>query len=66
MKDGGSLSSGTGSPARSAEMTSLAVPKGIEEITPLWLTEALHSKGASSSASVIRRSAEAIAGGRGL
>ena len=25
-------------------MTSLTVPKGLQEITPFWFTEALHSK----------------------
>ena len=60
------MSPGIGGFAHSAEMTSLTVPKGFREITPFWLTEALHSKGASSGASVIRRSTEAIAGGKGF
>ena len=53
-------------------MTSPAVPKDLQEITPAWLTEALNSKGgnggkgASGSASVAWRSAEAVAGGKGF
>ena len=47
-------------------MTRFTVPKGLREITPFWLTEALHSKGASSSASVVWRSAEGIAEGKGF
>ena len=65
MKDGARVS-GTGGSAPSAEMSNLTVPKGIQEITPFWLTEALHSKGASSSASVAQRSVEAIAEGKGF
>ena len=47
-------------------MTSLTVPKSLQEITPFWLTEALQSKGALSSASVIRRSVETIAEWKGF
>ena len=47
-------------------MTSLGVPRNLEEITPRWLTDALHSKDATRSARVIRVSAETITGGKGF
>ena len=47
-------------------MTQLATPAGLHEITPLWLTEALHSKGSSSSASVTCYSVENIGEGKGF
>ena len=47
-------------------MTSLRVPRNLEEITPRWLTDALHSKDATRSARVIRVSAETITGGKGF
>ena len=46
--------------------TSPAVPKDLEEITPAWLTGALHGKDASGPASVARYSAEAVASGKGF
>ena len=47
-------------------MTGPAVPKDLQEITPAWLTEALHSKETSGSASVAWHSAEAVASGSGF
>ena len=47
-------------------MTSLIVPKDLQEITPLWLTAALHSKRTSCSARVTSSSAETIAEGKGF
>ena len=44
-------------------MTQLAIPTGLHEITPLWLTVALHSKGPSSGASVTCYSVENIGEG---
>ena len=47
-------------------MTGSTVPKNLMEITPSWLTGALRSKDASSSASVTGYSAETIAEGKGF
>ena len=47
-------------------MTSLTVPQDLGEITPAWLTAALHGKAASSRASVTGYSAEPIAEGKGF
>lgn len=52
--------------ARAAEMTGLAVPKDLRDITPSWLTGALRSSGDLSGASVTGFSAEAIAEGKGF
>ena len=48
------------------EMTSLTVLQDLGEITPAWLTAALHGKAASSRASVTCCSAEPIAEGKGF
>ena len=48
------------------EMTSLTVPQDLGEITPAWLTAALHGKAASSRASVTGYLAEPIAEGKGF
>ncbi len=47
-------------------MNGSTVPKNLKEVTPSWLTGALHSKDASGSASVTGYSAEAIAEGKGF
>ncbi len=47
-------------------MSSSTVPKDLREITPSWLTEALHSKETSSGASVTGFSAETVAEGKGF
>ena len=47
-------------------MTSSRIPSDLREVTASWLTEALHSKEASSNASVVGYSAETIAGGNGF
>ena len=47
-------------------MTGPTVPKDLQGITPSWLTEALHGKETSSSASVTGYSAQTIAGGTGF
>ena len=48
------------------EMTSLTVLQDLGEITPAWLTAALHGKATSSRASVTCCSAEPIAEGKGF
>ncbi len=48
------------------DMIGLTVPKDLQEITPSWLTRALHGKGASGSASVTGYSSETIAEGKGF
>ena len=48
------------------EMTSLTVPQDLQEVTPAWLTAALHSKVPSSRASVTGYSAEPVAEGKGF
>ena len=47
-------------------MSGSTVPKNLLEITPTWLTGALHSKDASGRASVTGYSAETIAEGKGF
>ena len=47
-------------------MTGPTVPRDLQGVTPSWLTEALHSKETSSSASVTGYSAQTIAGGTGF
>ena len=47
-------------------MTSLTVPQDLREVTPAWLTAALHSKAASSRAAVTGYLAEPIAEGKGF
>ena len=48
------------------EMSNLTVPQDLGEITPAWLTAALHGKAASSRAAVTGYSAEPIAEGKGF
>ena len=48
------------------DAANLTVPGGLAEITPAWLTEALHSSGAPSGAAVTGFSAEAISEGKGF
>ncbi len=47
-------------------MTGLTVPNSLQEITPSWLTGALHSRDASGRATVTGYSAETIAEGKGF
>ena len=51
---------------QAAEMTGLAVPKELREITPSWLTGALQSTGNLNGASVTGYADEAIAEGKGF
>ncbi len=47
-------------------MVPLAIPAGFDEITPAWLTEALHSGGTASSGSVISIDAGAVGEDKGF
>lgn len=47
-------------------MTKLATPTSLQDITPLWLTEALHPRGSQIDASVTSYSVEIIGEGRGF
>ena len=47
-------------------MNSLEVPKGLRDITPRWLTQALFGKGEPGGPSITGYSAETIAEGRGF
>ena len=58
----GLLSHGPERSTHSTDMIGSTVPKGLQEITPSWLTWALHSKGAS----VTGYSSETIAEGKGF
>ena len=58
--------SGPDAPPIGTGMTGSTVPKSLQEITPSWLTGALHSRDASGSATVTGYSAETIAEGRGF
>ena len=50
----------------SMDIIGLTVPQDLQEITPSWLTWALHSKGVSGGASVTGYSSETIAEGKGF
>ena len=63
--NGGPVASGTGA-RRQDRDDRLTVPQDLEEITPAWLTAALHGKAASSRASVTGYSAEPVAEGKGF
>ena len=58
--------SGPGASPIGTGMSGSTVPKNLLEITPTWLTGALHSKDASGRASVTGYSAETIAEGKGF
>ena len=58
--------SGANAPSVGTGGTGSTVPKSLMEITPSWLTGALRSKDASSSASVTGYSAETVAEGKGF
>ena len=58
--------SGANAPSVGTGVTGSTVPKSLMEITPSWLTGALHSKDASGRASVTGYSAETIAEGKGF